>query len=29
MRRLEELAGVPIEYVSVGTQREQIIRVGG
>jgi adenylosuccinate synthase len=28
MRRLEELAGVPIEFVSVGTQREQIIRVG-
>jgi adenylosuccinate synthase len=27
MRRLEELAGVPIEFVSVGTQREQIIRV--
>jgi adenylosuccinate synthase len=28
MHRLEELAGVPIEFVSVGTQREQIIRVG-
>ena len=27
MRRLEELAGVPIEFVSVGTRREQIIRV--
>jgi adenylosuccinate synthase len=27
MRRLEELAGVPIEFVSVGTEREQIIRV--
>jgi adenylosuccinate synthase len=29
MDRLEELAGVPIQFVSVGTQREQIIRVGG
>ena len=28
MRRLETLAGVPIEFVSVGTRREQIIRVG-
>ena len=28
MRRLEGLAGVPIEFVSVGTRREQIIRVG-
>ncbi|MDX1674365.1 MAG: adenylosuccinate synthase [Longimicrobiales bacterium] len=27
MRRLEALAGVPIEFVSVGTRREQIIRV--
>ncbi len=27
MARLEGLAGVPIEYVSVGTQRKQIIRV--
>ena len=27
MRRLEELAGVPVEYVSVGTKREQIIRI--
>ena len=27
MRRLQELAGVPIEFVSVGTRREQIIRV--
>ncbi|MFO7893599.1 MAG: adenylosuccinate synthase [Longimicrobiales bacterium] len=27
MQRLEELAGVPIEFVSVGTRREQIIRV--
>ncbi|MEJ2503946.1 MAG: adenylosuccinate synthase, partial [Gemmatimonadota bacterium] len=27
MRRLETLAGVPIEFVSVGTQREQIITV--
>jgi adenylosuccinate synthase len=27
MRRLENLAGVPIEFVSVGTRREQIIRV--
>ena len=27
LRRLEELAGVPIEFVSVGTEREQIIRV--
>jgi adenylosuccinate synthase len=27
MHRLEELAGVPIEYVSVGTKREQIIRI--
>jgi adenylosuccinate synthase len=26
--RLEALAAVPIEFVSVGTQREQIIRVG-
>jgi adenylosuccinate synthase len=29
MHRLEELVGVPIEYVSVGTQREQIIHVEG
>ncbi|HEX7118347.1 MAG TPA: adenylosuccinate synthase [Longimicrobiales bacterium] len=28
MRRIEELTGVPIWYVSVGTGREQIIRVG-
>jgi adenylosuccinate synthase len=28
MARIEELAGVPVEYVSVGAQREQIIRVG-
>jgi adenylosuccinate synthase len=28
LSRIEELAGVPVEYVSVGTQREQIIRVG-
>ena len=27
MDRLEELAGVPIQFVSVGTRREQIIRV--
>ncbi len=27
MDRLEELTGVPIQFVSVGTQREQIIRV--
>jgi hypothetical protein len=27
LSRLEELAGVPVEYVSVGTQRDQIIRV--
>jgi adenylosuccinate synthase len=27
MARLEELAGVPIDFVSVGTKREQIIRV--
>ncbi len=27
MQRLEELVEVPIEFVSVGTQREQIIRV--
>ena len=29
MHRIEELAGVPIDYVSVGTEREQIIRVDG
>ncbi len=28
MSRIEELVGVPMEYVSVGTQRDQIIRVG-
>ena len=28
MDRLEQLAEVPIEFVSVGTQRQQIIRVG-
>jgi adenylosuccinate synthase len=28
LARIEELAGVPVEFVSVGTQREQIIRVG-
>jgi adenylosuccinate synthase len=28
MGRIEELVRVPVEYVSVGTQREQIIRVG-
>jgi adenylosuccinate synthase len=27
MARLEELAGVPIDFVSVGTKREQIIRI--
>ena len=27
MRRIEELTGVPIWYVSVGTRREQIIHV--
>ncbi len=29
MHRLEELADVPLDIVSVGTQREQIIRVAG
>ncbi len=29
MDRLEELTGVPITFVSVGTKREQIIRVDG
>ncbi len=28
LARLEEVTGVPIRYVSVGTEREQIIRVG-
>lgn len=28
LRRLEELTGVPIVHVSVGTKREEIIRVG-
>jgi adenylosuccinate synthase len=27
--RIEELTGVPVEYVGVGTRREQIIRIGG
>ncbi len=27
MQRLEELVGVPVEFVSVGTEREQIIRI--
>jgi adenylosuccinate synthase len=26
--RIEELTGLPIRYVSVGTRRAQIIRVG-
>jgi len=29
IRRVEELTGVPAWYVGVGTEREQIIRVGG
>jgi adenylosuccinate synthase len=29
MRRLEELVNVPVEFVSVGTQRDQIIHVPG
>jgi adenylosuccinate synthase len=29
MRRLEELIEVPVEYVSVGTRREQIIHIDG
>jgi len=29
LRRVEELTGVPIWYISVGTEREQIIRVQG
>jgi adenylosuccinate synthase len=28
LRVLEELAGVPVEFISVGTRREQIIHVG-
>ncbi|CAN5416535.1 adenylosuccinate synthase [soil metagenome] len=29
LRRIEELTGVPIWYVSIGTRRDQIIEVGG
>jgi adenylosuccinate synthase len=29
MRRLEELVNVPVEFVSVGTQRDQIIHIPG
>src|SRR5690625_2678731 len=28
VEKIEELAGVPIEYIGVGTKREQIIRAG-
>jgi adenylosuccinate synthase len=28
LERIEDLVGVPVEYVSVGTERDQIIRVG-
>jgi len=27
LRRIEELTGVPLWYVSIGTQRDEIIRV--